>query len=111
MPNWDDWHRVEFFRVLRGRRLLWYTQRINDHGFYLWRRRNHDPVAEYTKAVADEWFEREGRPAGERWAIRVSRLDDGQSATPLCEIEITTCGDGRPATRLVRCLRMSRSSR
>ncbi|SHG11960.1 hypothetical protein [Streptoalloteichus hindustanus] len=98
--DWDDWHRVEYLRHGRGGFLLLYAQRLNDSGFHLGRRGGHDPAPDYAKLVADEWFERAGRPPGERWRVRVWRVPNAARARLVCEIEVLTRGAGRPTCLL-----------
>ncbi|MFB9429637.1 hypothetical protein [Streptoalloteichus tenebrarius] len=98
--DWDDWHRVEYLRQVRGAFYAQYAQRVNDAGFHLGRRVGYDPAPDYTKVVADEWFGRVGRPPGERWRVRVWRLPDDAVARPVCEIEVLTATPGRPTNLL-----------
>ncbi|GGM49975.1 hypothetical protein GCM10012275_21070 [Longimycelium tulufanense] len=91
-----DWHRLEFFRVVRGRRQLVTHQDVNDHGFYLWRKRGQplaDVAGPYAREVATEFLvlrphlHDSGNP---RWRIVLWRLDDDRNAViRVCEVELT----------------------
>ncbi|HEY8371349.1 MAG TPA: hypothetical protein VIL00_01260 [Pseudonocardiaceae bacterium] len=91
MP-WSYWHRVEYFRIERGARVLVDTEDIDDHGPYLGR----GGPEEYARLCAEDYLDRREAPPG-RWLVVLWRLDQGRKSRRLCETEVHW--PGGPAAR------------
>ncbi|HEY8374421.1 MAG TPA: hypothetical protein VIL00_16935 [Pseudonocardiaceae bacterium] len=84
MP-WTYWHRLEFFRIDRGQRILVHTQEVDDHGFYLDKAGPEDYVRVCAEEVLRRWA-----PPGSRWRVVLWRLDatGRNKVRRLAEIEL-----------------------
>ncbi|GGM32766.1 hypothetical protein GCM10012275_00220 [Longimycelium tulufanense] len=97
--SWDYWHRIEYFRLERGRRVLAFVEDISDHGFYVGRpeRRKINAIAcDYAEDVTEEFFDKHPylcRP-GQRWLVRVWRITAraGERTDKVCEVEVRVPG-------------------
>ncbi|HEY8373361.1 MAG TPA: hypothetical protein VIL00_11500 [Pseudonocardiaceae bacterium] len=83
---WTYWHRLEYFRIERGARVLEHTEDVDDHGFYT----DRDAPESYARLVAEDFLSRQGRPPG-RWLVVLWRLDatGTRKVRRLCEFELT----------------------
>ncbi|GGM36599.1 hypothetical protein GCM10012275_04730 [Longimycelium tulufanense] len=89
MP-WNYWHRIELFRIDRGRRVLQHSQDVDDHGPYVCR-----GAEEWARIVTEDHLERWSLPHG-RWLVVVWRLDQERSpVAKLCEVRLNW--NGRPS--------------
>lgn len=79
---WSYWHRVELFRIDRGRRVLEHVEDVDDHGPYVGK-----GVQEYAQVAAEDHLTRWTEPPG-RWLVALWQLRDGRKFKRLCEVEL-----------------------
>ena len=86
------WHRIEYYRIDRGRRVLDRVEVVDDLWPYLYQSRDvsrEDSVRIYARAVGEDYLDRRSHPAG-RWVVVLWRLagERDPAGTRLCEVEL-----------------------
>ncbi|MCP2257834.1 hypothetical protein LX15_001520 [Streptoalloteichus tenebrarius] len=90
----DHWHRIEYWQIKRGQRVLVHAEEINDHGFYIGRtiqRQMRTTATDYTRALFEEFLLKHGSQPGQRWLVRVWRLTgrSGAKTVRVCDVPLT----------------------
>ncbi|HEY8373100.1 MAG TPA: hypothetical protein VIL00_10185 [Pseudonocardiaceae bacterium] len=85
MRIWSYWHRLEYFRLDRGARVLVHTEDVDDHGPCIGR-----GPEEFARLCAEEFLARQAAPAAGRWRVVLWRLDETgtRPVRRLCETEL-----------------------
>ncbi|GGM71941.1 hypothetical protein GCM10012275_48090 [Longimycelium tulufanense] len=94
-------HRVSYYRIHKGKRVLVATEDVDDFGFYLgWNRL--DPVAHtavpYAAALLEDHLTRRTwtQPgSGERWWVTVHRILPDGSLRRACDAEVSVTVDSK----------------
>ncbi|SHG69193.1 hypothetical protein [Streptoalloteichus hindustanus] len=90
----DHWHRIEYWQIKRGQRVLVHAEEINDHGFYIGRtvqRQMRTTATDYTRALFEEFALKHPTEPGQRWLVRVWRLTgrSGAKTVRVCDVPLS----------------------